>query len=845
MTSRGKQPPKWIRSFLSHFLDDRLLEGSLGDLEEKYSNNVENGMPVWRANLGYIVEALGFIRLASSKKEESSSGLGHFIHVLIFFTRLVRKDKSYYLVSIFGLALSLASFLLITMYVVDELSFDKIHENQDRIVRVTTHVKVSDVDFDLATTQFPAAHALRSEFPEIEEALRLYTASRELSVDDKKFKERVVFADDNFFKVFSFPLLHGDKDAVLDQPGNVVLTRSASIRYFGSENSVGKEIKINQSTSHVAGVMDDVDKHSHLRFEVLLPLSNQLNEWKAESGFEGRENKWFWIGAYTYLLLSEPGDETKLIDKIPVFVKKYFPERFQNSWYEFQKLGEIHLTSHKDNELEPNGDILYVRLFSTLAIVIMVVSTINVINLSYFKLSGRTREINIRKFLGQNSARVVSQLFIESCLAGIVSFGIALLFCRLLLGGFNLIVDKDLSLRWDIIGATFLLVILISVVAIAGRTSVRRFRNSLIGLQVGASFVLLVFSFIVSGQIDFFKSKDLGFDKSNVVVIDVSEEFDHEALKIELKKNSSVIDVTQGEEPGRSYNGWRFVPEGGSYEKPVMLPFTFSDENFLQTMKIKLLAGRNFTKALANDSLWPFLINKRAAIELGWADDAIGRRLEVFQPGRTEIMAKGEVIGIIDDYHAESLHDAVKPVVITTPTWGGNIIVRVTKVNGETISAIESVWKEFSKKPFRYTILDQQLEKLYANEQKLSNVMLFFTFIALYLTCYGMFAMSSLLFSSKLKEVAIRKVLGAGEISIMSKFYGKYALFNVVALAIGLPVAIWLGNLWLETFPYRIDLSLMFFLKAASLILGAGILSVSYYLAKVTFTNPLPFLRQD
>ncbi len=869
MTSKGKQPPKWIRSFLSNFLDERLLEGSLGDLEEKYSTNIENGMPVWRANLGYIVEALGFIRMASSKKEETASPLGHFVHILVFFFRLFRKDKSYYIISMFGLALSLSSFLFITMFVVDELSYDKEHINKDRIFRVTTHVKVADVDFDMATTQFPAAHAMQTEFPEIEQAVRVFKTFRELIVGDKQFEEQVIFADDNFFKVFSFPLLYGDRETALSDPGNVILTRKASIRYFGTVNSVGKELKLNKETAKVVAVMDDIDKHSHLKFEVLIPLSAQLNEWKKESGLEGRENKWFWVGTYTYLLLREAGDDVALLEKLPAFVRKYLPERLQNSHYELQKLGDIHLISHKDNELEPNGDILYVRLFSALAVVIMLVSSINLINLSYFKITGRIREIGIRKFLGQNSRKVVSQLSIESFLIGVISFLIALALCQLLVGQFNLLVDKDLSLwtsvNLKLVALSFLLVIVVSFAAIA-RPAIRmaarpssflllrdyrsakstgRYRNLLIGLQVGFSFVLLVFSFIVSGQIDFFKNKDLGFDKSNVIVVEMNDWFDSEAFKIEVRKNSWVIEAAQAEPPGKGYAGWRFVPEGGSYEKPIMLPFTFTDENFIQAMKIKLLAGRNFTKQTEADSLWQFLINKKAAIELGWADDAIGRRLEVFQPGRTEIMGKGEVIGIIDDFHAESLHDPVKPIVITSPSYAGSLLVRVTEVNGERIAAIETLWKQFSRKPFHYSLLDQQLSTLYANEEKLADVMLFFTFVALYLTCYGMFAMSSLLFTSKLKEVAIRKVFGAGEASIMRHFYGRYAMFNILAVLVGLPVAIWLGNLWLETFPYRIDLSMIFFLKAAVLIITAGILSVSYYLAKVALSNPLPFLRGD
>jgi putative ABC transport system permease protein len=231
---------------------------------------------------------------------------------------------------------------------------------------------------------------------------------------------------------------------------------------------------------------------------------------------------------------------------------------------------------------------------------------------------------------------------------------------------------------------------------------------------------------------------------------------------------------------------------------------------------------------------------------LGWPEDPIGRTVEIFAAGRTEIMGKGKVIGLMEDYHSESLHDPVKPVVIGYRKAGfEQMLVRVSNVNGEIIESLKQDWKKFSSRPFDYAILDQQLDRLYVNENKLSNVMMFFTLVALYLTCYGLFAMSSLLFTTKLKEVAIRKVLGAGEGSILRQFYSRYALFNLVALLIGVPVAMWLGNLWLETFQYRIDLSIMIFAKAALFILIAGMLSVSYYVAKVAWSNPLPFLRRD
>ncbi|MEJ0031532.1 MAG: ABC transporter permease [Bacteroidota bacterium] len=460
MTSRGQQPPRWVRKFLSNFLDARLLEGSLGDLEEKYSCNVERAMPVWRANIMYIFEALGFMKLAALRKEEPNSTAGQIFHIFTFFGRLVRKDKSYYLVSTLGLAASIASFLFIMMFVLDELSYDSIHVNRDRIFRVTTHVRLNDVDFDLATAQFPAAQALRSEFPEIEEVVRVHYVTRQVAVGEKKFEEKIVFVDDNFFKVFSFPLISGD-------PGGVIITERMAKKYFVSENPIGNIMKIGGELIKVGGVMKDIDVHSHIKFDVLIPLSLQLNAWKNSSGLEGRENKWFWIGAYTYVMLRDPADEATLRDKLPAFVKKYFPERFRESRYELQNLTDIHLVSHKDNELEPNGDILYVRLFSVLAVVIILVSFINLINLSHFKIISRNKEVTIRRSFGQNSSKVTLQLSIESLLTGIIAFLIGILLYLIFLPQFNQVVEKDLHFNMRLVGLTFILLVIVSLLAVA------------------------------------------------------------------------------------------------------------------------------------------------------------------------------------------------------------------------------------------------------------------------------------------------------------------------------------------------------------------------------------------
>lgn len=867
-------PPRWIRKLLSAFLDPRMLEASLGDLEEKFQHCLRNNIPPWKAKLFYIIEGIGFLKMARRQKHAPTQTTINMIsHTLLFFSRLVRKDKSYYLVSLLGLTISLASFLLIMMFINDELRYDKFHEKSDRIYRVTTHLHLNDVVYGEASSQFPAAAALRQEISEVEEAVRLYPQDRTIEVGDKKFAEHILFADENLLKVFSFPLILGNRNTVMKEPSSIILTRSTAKKYFGSENPLNKTLVLDGQTLVVSGVTEDVPEQSHVKFSAIMPLSFQLAIWKHYTGIEGRENKWFWTGAYTYLLLKSAADEETVRTRLPLVVDKYFPARYkEKGGFRLQPLTDIHLRSNLSAEFEPGGSILYLRLFSVVAFVIMIVSAINLINLSYFKINSRIREMGIRKFLGQNTSRIIAQLSIESTLTGVLAFLLAVLVCQLSISSFNILVQKNLQL-WSqpnimIAGISFLLIILICTVAVlrpATRYATRsssylllrnygqpgmksRVRNILIGLQVCFSFVLLVFSFIISSQIDFFKHKDLGFDKENIIVLELNDGLykNMEAFKNELKKDKDIIDVAGGPVPGTGCDAWRFVPEGGSYERPLMLPFTSVDHNFLSTLNIKLLQGRTFKPDGQYDSLMPLLINKRAAIELGWLDDPLNKTLEVFAAGTTEIMAKGIVIGVIEDYHFESLHRPVRPIILTTGPYFSTMLVKTTGADHtRAIAHIGDAWKKFSDAPFQYGMLDQTLEKLYDNETKLSNVILFFTFIALYLTCYGLFAMSSLLFSSRLKEVAIRKIFGADQFAIIRQLYSRYAIFNLAAIIVGLPIAIWLGDLWLQTFQYRITLDSSLFIKAGVCILIAGLLSVSYYLARVAFSNPVRFLRRE
>ncbi|MBS1978082.1 MAG: ABC transporter permease [Bacteroidetes bacterium] len=793
-------------------------------------------------------------------------------HTLLYFFRLVRRDKSYYFISLFGLTISLAAFFLIALYILNELSFDRFHDKHDRIARVTTHLRLNDVDYDMATVQFPAAAALQSEIPEIMNAIRVFPVDLLEESGDKKFQQHILFADTAFFDVFNFPLIAGDPATAMRNPAGMILTRKTAVRYFGSENPIGKQLISDNQTFEVTAVMEDLPEVSHVRFDAVVPLAWMLNLWKSQSGIEGRENKWFWVGSYTYLLLKSSQDYDRVRMKLPQIVDKYFPERYKkNGRLELQHLDDIHLQSHLEGELDPPGNLMYVELFAAVALVIIIVSGLNLINLSYFKLARRTTEVGIRKFLGLSSRKIVAQITMESVLLGICAFILSLALCQIAYPAFNTLVERKID-PWSGLNPLVFLIGLVLIVSVSvtavllpairygsapsrvlllgnsSGTGKFRFRNVLMGIQVAFSFILLAFSFIVGEQIRFIRYKDLGFNKDNVVVIHLDQQAGQkfEAFKTELKRLNFVQDVAGSEIPGDAIAGWRFVPEGGSYEKPIMLPFASCDYGFLSTLQVRLLEGVNFNQDEKYDSLPPYLINKRAAVELGWQSDAIGKKMEVFAPGQATIMMKGRVIGVIDDYHFESLHRPVKPLVLTLSPYFPAALIRLSgPANKEAIDDIAKVWKSVSDKPFDYEMLDERLAKLYTNESQLSQVMQFFTFLGLYLTCYGLFAMSSLVFTTRLKEVAIRKVMGANQLNIVRQLSAGYLLFTALAILVAAPIAVYVSNEWLNTFQYRVALGPAMFIRSALVILLAGVLSVSYYLARVAVSNPVKFLRNE
>ncbi|KAA0227551.1 ABC transporter permease [candidate division KSB1 bacterium] len=793
--------------------------------------------------------------------------------------RHLKKNAVYSSINIVGLAAGMACCILITLYVLHELSYDKFHQNAERIFRVQLDLDLNGVLYKEPSIPFPAAVAFARDFPEVEKAMRFYRNDDFplLEIDDRKFiEERFFFTDPAVFEMFDFPLIKGDEKTAFSEPNSVVLSEDMARKYFGEADPLGQTLRYQrQFDLKITGVMKNVPNNAHFKFDFLAPLQFQLNLWESQAGPSGRHNQWFWTGAWTYLLLPEARAAQSLKEKFPAFVTKYFPDRIKGGLtLSLQPLTSIHLHSRLDNEIQPNGHVLYVYIFSAIALLILVIACINFVNLSTAQSGTRAKEVGVRKVVGAEKSQLVGQMLGESIIAGLAAVLLAVVIVELLMPAFNRLTERLLEFsllgNWTGLLLILSLALLVGVlsglypafflsrfnpvsifkrtVAVSGGNET--FRKVLVVAQFAISIVLIIGLGVVHRQLRFLQEKELGFNKEQVLFVKarpaVNAKF--ETFRNELLKDPGILNVAGTSNiPGQGAFGYRFVPEGGSIDKPAMLPLLLIDYDFLETAGIKIKQGRGMARTSPSDQAEAFLLNEKAAASLGWKDDAVGKKMQLFAPGKNEIGKSGYIVGVIQDYHFESLHHEIKPLVLTYAGWPDYYAVKIGPGNfAERLATLESTWKTFSPDwPLEYSFLDRKLEQLYGGEQKLSQVINYFTIIAVILACLGLFGLSSFAAERRTKEIGIRKVLGATITSVaalLSKDFVKLVLF---ANFIAWPIAWYAMNRWLRDFAYRIEIGWWVFTLAGGIALLIALLTVSTQAIKAALANPVEALRYE
>ncbi|HTI92806.1 MAG TPA: ABC transporter permease [Puia sp.] len=806
--------------------------------------------------------------------------------------RNLRRNKLFSAINIFGLALGLATCLVILLFVQHELSYDRYNEKADQIVRVIIKGVMQGGELKEGNVMPPVAQTMKKDFPEVLDATRLRNMGRpRVSYGDKMFREdQIAFVDSNFFQVFTLPLLKGNAKTVLTQPNSVVITRAVAKKYFGDADPIGKvlEFKDAHASLTVTGMIEAVPEASHFHFGFFAALSVLP---------ESRSDSWMDSNFYTYLVLRKGYDYRKLEAKLPQMMEKYagpqMEKRMGITMDQFrakgnaiglylQPLTDIHLHSDVTLDLEPAGDIRYVYIFSAIALFMLLIACINFMNLSTAGASRRSREVGIRKVLGSQRIELVRQFLAESLLLTIVAMVLALGIVWLTLPFFNHLTGQQLSLDltrnpWALPG---LLVFGLLTGLLAGSypafflsgfnpIAVLKNRNSGSGKSAGLRSGLVVFQFFISTclivgttvvykQLSYIQHKKLGYDRDQVIV--VQESFwlgkNVDVFRQQLRQDPRVASVSgSGFLPaGNTYNNNFFVSPNDQSDKLVKTIRYEVDQYYLGTLGMELAQGRNFSPAFGADSTGAIL-NETAVRAFGWdkepggakagaMQDVVGRTLSKMDNG---VKQTWHVIGVVKDFHFRSLHEQITPVVMTLGGDNGTTIVKVKTADvAGVLASTKKLWTGLkAEAPFSWSFLDDRFADTYKAEQNVGTILIIFAGLTIFVACLGLFGLATFTAEQRTREIGIRKVLGANVMGIVRLLSADFLKLVLVAFLLAAPVAWFAMNKWLEDFAYRVTISWGVFLIAAFLALTITIITISFRAISAATANPVKSLRSE
>jgi putative ABC transport system permease protein len=776
--------------------------------------------------------------------------------------RNLARQKAFSFINITGLAVGLASSLIIFLWVQDEISFDRFHQKADRTYRLTAEAS----DLRVAITPAPVAPALKEAMPEIEHTVRLWTVSSAMmQTGDMKFEEKEGFyTEPSFFEVFDFPLLKGNAKTALEQPNGIILTEELARKYFGTTDALGKILRIdNKDDFTVTGILAPAPGNSHLKFDFLLPWA------AAATWYQNiKENIWDNFDFYSYITFSQHSEQQ--LSEFEETINHIYSEHEKELDVEFQlqPLKNIHLHSNFMADVAGHGNFQYVAVLTIIAVFIVIIGCINFMNLSTARSARRAKEVGLRKVAGAVRIQLIKQFLGESILLTAIALIAALLIVALALPAVNDLVGKQLFMNFGdpimmgcIFGITlitgvfsgiypaFILsaftpikVLKKDVKAGAGGTA---FRNVLVIAQFVISIVLLVGTSVVYQQLRYIQSRDLGFDKENLLYVtlhgDVSEKIN--TFRNAFHSNPLTADVTIASGlPTNHVSGTTSISwQGKDPDNQVIFAQMFIDENFIPVYGMELAAGRNFQKDLLGDST-NFIINEKAAALMGFTpESAIGQPMTLWD------YRKGVITGVVKDFNFKPLQEAIEPLLLVPNTWGGIVVVK-TQPNRtpETIHAMEEVWNSLENiYPFSYNFVDQDLENLYKSEKQVGTLFSVFALLAIMISCLGLYGLSSYIAEQRTREIGIRKALGASITNIMYMLNSRFVIPVILAMIIAAPIAWYSMNKWLDGFAYKITFDWMLVLIAGGIALTISLLTVSYESLKAAKVNPVKSLRSE
>ena len=793
------------------------------------------------------------------------------------------KHSTYFTLNVFGLTIGMASFILISLYIVNELSHDRFHPDYQNIYRVHTRGVLNGQEMDMAFASFPMGKALLDDYPEIEKVTQIRNeGSWVIGRGDKKFNEdRVLFTDTAFFQIFDFGVVAGDLQTALQKPKSLVLTESTAFKYFGDENPIGKNLSVEGDSTFfvVTAVVNDVPDHSHIDFDILGSISTYPRSWY--------NNNWISLNYYTYIKTNGQTKHKDLESRIQDIVLKYVGPQINgqigitiDQWmksgnsfgYYLMPLKDIYMKSKTAGEIRRGSDESYIYIYAAIALTILAIAIINFINLATAQSAARAKEVGIRKVVGSMKKNLIRQFIFESILVSVISMILACMVVEASLLSFAELVGKELIVgivdSFTVAISLFFLSIIVGLLAgfypafvlasfepvqvlkgiLHQGTKSQFLRKFLVTTQFTASIVILVCTIVIYQQIQFMLNKNLGFDKEQILVLRRSDNLggNIEIFKNELKNHPNIQEVAYSTTiPGKPHGNESYVLT----EKPG-LPYVFIENivsfGYGEVYDLKMAEGRMFDQTNAADSSG-YILNE-AAVRVIQELDPIGKQFM----GTNGDGSKNyfPIIGVVEDYNYRSLRNGIEPLVmrIMKGNQEGYVSIKLKNTQNikETIDFVETKWSEYtSNKPFQYFFFDQDYERLYQSEGTTADILLVFSILSVCISCLGLIGLISYMTNIRRKEIGIRKVVGASGASLIQLLSSEFIRLTVVAMIVSWPLAYFVSKTWLSNFTDQLSIGIWPYLASTGLLIVIGGLAIAFQTIKAALSNPIDALRQD
>lgn len=872
------QPPKWADRFLELFCKGYLLEEIQGDLYEHLQKNYEKRGRLISA-LMYWFQVLNFLRPFAIKKSQNSNITIMFKYNFLIAIRNLKKQRFYSVINISGLAIAIACCLIIGIFVKDELNYDKHFDNHENIYRISSHVLFNGNEFRMAQSPAPMKDALKADLPEIIESGRFRTNVPILLQKGDYFikQENVAFADASILNIFKLQFIHGGGENTLENPESLLLSRSASEKYFGFENPVGQSIKSSDGTLYqIDGVYEDLPHQTHFHFDVLLSME----------GYEHSKNTvWLSNNYSNYFMLKDGADYQDVNRKLPEILKTYFSPRLQEmaqiSMEEFEASGnlleyqlmpmtDIHLHSNLGAEIEANGSMDNIYLFSAVGLFILLLACINFMNLATAKSAGRAKEVGMRKVMGSRKRFLIAQFLTESTVISLISFALAIVLVYLTLPYFNAFTGKNivdplfgvLNL-WPYVLISSLVIGLLAgiypafflsrfqpIAVLKGNLSTGmksgKLRNILVIFQFSISIIMIMATAVVYKQLRYSQNKRLGYNTEQVMIVDNTYTLGEglEAFRNELLNDSEIENATASfflpTRGGRSDYPFNREENSGA-EHAISAQVWQVDDRYIPTLGMEVVSGRNFDDSRAIDTA-SVVINQSMAKRLGY-EDPIGKKLK-----RVSEENKITIIGVVEDFYFDSFKQKIMPLVFFLNSDANySMAIRYKSDDPlELVAKVENLWQEHAPgQPFEYSFMDQEYRAKLEEERRLGTIFSFFSSLAIVIACLGLFALASFTAEQRRKEIGIRKVLGATVGNVVSMLFSSFSKLLTIAILVSVPLGYYLMGKWLEEFVYRTEIGVGLIIGSCALVFLIAWVTVSAQSFQAARSNPADNLNHE